>query len=62
MGDIGDVYLEMPAARTALDVNGIVEIARGVAIDGDDRQMAKIAAAIEFGVALRAAPPLAPPQ
>ena len=39
MRHVGDVHLQMPAARAALDVNGVVEIARGFAVDGDDGQM-----------------------
>src|SRR5215470_17508015 len=37
--DVGDVHLQEPAAVfAALDVNGIVEIAGGFAVNGDDGQ------------------------
>src|SRR5216684_9122191 len=40
----------MPAAIGAMfDVHGVVEIARGLAIDGDDRQVAEIFAAGALG-------------
>src|ERR1700687_3011301 len=42
---IGDVDLQMPAAIRAFDVDGVVEIACGLSIDGDDRQVAEIFAA-----------------
>src|SRR6202165_251041 len=43
---IGDVDLQVPAAIGAmLYVDGVVEIARGLSIDGDDRQVAEILAA-----------------
>src|SRR5439155_5249919 len=46
VGDVGDVNLQVPAAvGTMLDVNGVVEIARGFSIDGDDGQVAEIFAA-----------------
>src|ERR1700719_19900 len=49
MGDVGDVYLEMPAAvGAAFDVNSVVEIAGGFAVDGDDGEGAKIFAALVF--------------
>jgi len=49
MGDVGDVDLEEPAAViTALDVHGVVEVAGGFAVDGDDGKAAKILAAGEF--------------
>ncbi len=50
MSDVGDVDLQEPAAIVAaLDVNGVVEIARGFAIDRDDGKFAKIFAAGAFG-------------
>src|SRR5216684_1254229 len=55
--DIGDVNLQVPTAVSAmLDVNGVVEIARGFAVDGDDRQVAEIftAGALGFADGLRA--------
>ena len=46
---VGDVNLQKPAAVvTALDVDGIVEIARGFSVDGDDGKLAKIFAAGAF--------------
>ena len=37
VGDVGDVYLKEPAAVVAaLDVNGVVEVAGGFAVNGDD--------------------------
>ena len=54
MRDVGDVHLQMPrAVGAALDVDGVVEIARGFAVDGDDGQMAKIFAALRVGIADR---------
>ena len=51
VGDVGDVDLQEPAAIFAtLDVNGIVEIARGFAVDGDDGKFAKIFAASAIGL------------
>src|SRR5437879_6226039 len=48
--DVGDVDLKMPASVGAmLDVDGVVEIARGFAIDGDDGQVAEIFAAGALG-------------
>src|SRR6266851_5573466 len=55
---IGDVDLQVPAAIGAmLDADGVVKIARGFSIDGDDRQVAEIFAASTLGFAhgLRAA-------
>src|SRR6266481_3665945 len=57
MRDIGDVHLQVPSAVGAmLDVNGVVEIARGLSIDCDDRQVAEIFAAptLHFAYRLRA--------
>ena len=54
MRDISDVHLEMPVAvRASLDINGVIEIARGFAVDGNDRQAAKIFAACALGIADR---------
>ena len=50
VGHVCDVHLKMPAFRAFFDVYRIVEIARRFAIDGYDRQMTKIAAALTFGV------------
>src|SRR6202158_6324485 len=55
---IGDVDLQMPAAiRATFDIDGIVEIARGLSIDGHDRQVAEIVApgALDLIDGLRAA-------
>ncbi len=46
MRDVGDVHLQIPAVRAALDVDGVVKIARGFAVNGDDGKIAKIAAAV----------------
>ena len=54
---IGDVDLQMPAAiRATFDVDGVVEIARGLSIDGHDRQVPEIfpACALDFIDGLRA--------
>jgi len=49
MRDVGDVDLQEPAAAfEAFDVNGVVEVARGFAVDGDDGEAAKILAAGQF--------------
>ena len=50
VGHVGDVHLKMPASRPPFDVYSIIEIACRFAIDGYDRQMAKIPAALAFGV------------
>src|SRR5260370_37148854 len=55
---IGDVDLQAPASiGAALDEDGVVEIARGLSIDANDRQEAEIFAARALGFAggLRAA-------
>ena len=52
VSDVGDVHLQEPAAIVAaLDINGVVEIARGFAVDGDDGKFAKIfpAGPVAFG-------------
>jgi hypothetical protein len=52
VGDVSDVDLEVPTAVGAmLDVNGVVEVAGGFAVDGDDGEMAEIFAACAVGVA-----------
>ena len=61
MRHVGDVHLKMPAAGAALDVNGVVEIARGLAVNRDDRQVAKIAPRVALRVGRPAAPRAAPP-
>ncbi len=53
MRDVGDVYLQVPSARPPLDVNSVVEIARGLAVNGDNRQMPKIAPRIPLRIADR---------
>jgi hypothetical protein len=53
VGDVGDVDLEVPMAGgvVVLDENGVVEVTRGLAIDGDDGQVAEVAAVSDdFGV------------
>jgi hypothetical protein len=45
VGYVSDVHLKMPACRAALDVNSVIEIARGLAVDRNDRELSKIAAA-----------------
>ena len=43
---VGDVHLQLAVAvRQRADVNGVVEIARRFAVNGDDGQVAEIAAA-----------------
>ncbi len=43
MGDVGDVDLELEiAVRQVADEDGVVEVACGLAIDGDDGQRAVI--------------------
>ena len=52
MGHVRDVHLKEPATVVAaLDVNGVVEVARGFAVDGDDGEFAEIfpAGAVDFG-------------
>jgi len=50
MGNVGDVDLQEPAAVfAAFNVDGIVEVAGGFAVDGNDGKAAKILAAGEFG-------------
>ena len=52
MRNIGYVHLEMPVAfSAAFDVDGIIEVARGFAVDRNDRQAAKIFAACALGIA-----------
>src|SRR6202051_3331738 len=52
MGNVSDVYLKMPAAGgAAFAINGVVEIAGGFAVDGDDGEVAKILADCAFCVA-----------
>ncbi len=50
VSDVGDVDLEFVVSIGEFaDEDGIVKIARGFAIDGDDGQVAEIAAARQFG-------------
>ena len=50
VSDVGNVDLQEPATIfAAIDVNGVVEIAGGFAIDRDDGEIAKIFAAGAFG-------------
>ena len=49
MGDVGDVDLQFEVAVVQmLHRHGVVEIARGFAVDGDDGQVAKIASPLQF--------------
>src|SRR5579863_124374 len=51
VSDVGDVDLQLPAAvAAAFDVHGIVEIARGFAVDGDDGEIAEVLAACAVGI------------
>ena len=52
MCNIGDVHVKQPVAvGEALDVHGVIEVARGFAIDGDNRQVTEIFAARAVGFA-----------
>ena len=44
------MHLKMPAFRPSFDINGIVEIARRLPVNGYNRQMTKIPAALAFGI------------
>ena len=45
VADVGDVDLQLPVAvRERLDADGVIEVACGLAVDGDDRQAAEVAA------------------
>src|SRR5580700_4011252 len=49
MPDVGDVYLKLEVAvRQRGDAHGVVEVSRGFSVDGNDGQIAKIAAAHEL--------------
>ena len=49
VADVGDVDLQrVVAVGEAIHQDGVVEIARGFAVDGDDRQVAEVAAAREY--------------
>ncbi len=51
MRHVGDVHLETPAAVcAAFHVDSVIEIARGFAIDGDNREVAKIFTALAIGL------------
>jgi hypothetical protein len=54
VGYVSDVHLEVPARRAALDVDSVIEIARRFAVDRNDRQISKIAAARSVSHADRA--------
>ncbi len=50
MGDVGDMHLQEPAAIfAALNVDGIVEIARGFPVNGDNGKLAEILTASTIG-------------
>ncbi len=50
VADVGDVDVErVVAVGEPVHPDGVVEIARGLAVDGDDGQVAEVAAAGEFG-------------
>ena len=50
MGDVGDVDLQLEVAVVeAADGDGIVEVARGFAVDGDDGEIAEVASGAGFG-------------
>src|SRR5260370_18792815 len=53
MGHVRDMHLKMPAIRTLFYVDGVIEIARRLSVDGYDRQVAKIAATFSLGVSHR---------
>src|SRR5487761_409242 len=53
MGHIRDMHLKMPAFRPPFDVDGIIEITRCLPVNRYDWQMAKIPAALAFGVPYR---------
>ena len=53
MADVGDVDVQrVVAVGEAVDPDGVVEIASGFAVDGDDGHLAEIAAAFEIGAAM----------
>src|SRR6185437_8334761 len=45
LGNIGDVYLEFVAVDQFGDQHGVVEVAGGFAVNGNDGQLAEVAAA-----------------
>ncbi len=50
LSDVGDMDLQEPTtALAALHIDRVVEIARGFAVDGDDRKAAKILASGQIG-------------
>ena len=51
MRDVRDVHLKMPAVRSAFDVNGVIEIARGFPVDRYNRQLPKILASRALSLA-----------
>jgi hypothetical protein len=49
VGDVGDVYLEFVVATVNLtDSDGIVEVAGGLSVDGDDWEIAEITPSLEL--------------
>ena len=49
LGDVGDVYVQFAVAiREHVHVNGVVEVARGFSVDGDDGKRAEVAAAMQL--------------
>ena len=47
LGDVGDVNLQFEVVvRQHADENGVVEVARSFAVDGDDGKVAEVAAAL----------------
>ncbi len=59
VADVGDVHVQgVVAVGQAVDPDGVVEIAGGFAVDGDDGEIAEIAAACEFARRMYAGMPL----
>ena len=49
VADVGDVDVQrVVAVGELVDPDGVVEVAGGLAVDGDDRHLAEVAAAFEF--------------
>src|SRR5262249_36521054 len=63
MRDVRDVHLQVPAGKAArlcgqaFDIHGVVKVARGFSVDGDDGQAAEVfaAGAVDFADGHRAA-------
>src|SRR5260370_30038403 len=53
MGHVRQTHLKMAAIRTLFYVDGVIEIARRLSVDGYDRQAAKIAATFSLGLSHR---------